>query len=298
MSEHVTLAAVGANVGLVGVQAAIERVSPLLSFALLLLQVSVAALTAWFLYKKVREVDRKQEYYEAKKKEVPKKKARRRKAVLGMLLVAAVIFGFGCATHVKPGSVTTDLATQTQPYNPKDSTSLATESEKVVEYVLPAGSVVTQFDPVTRSNVTFHLSSPMPVRSSSTAKVNSKLGAADMSVSKMLAKLKSVRWIQGVGIVVFLFGVASFAYPPLRLIIGSVTTSVIIAVAGLGLVVIPVMIVGNEVLILLGCVGAALAYLFIHRYGRKSGEVETLRKWVDLNKNGKVDPGEMIEGDK
>ena len=116
----------------------------------------------------------------------------------------------------------------------------------------------------------------------------------NMSIGKMIAKLQSVRWIQGVGILVFLFGAASFAYPPLRLIIGSVTTSVIIAASGLALVILPIVIVGNELLILGSCAGVAAAYFFIHRYRKKSGEVEVLKKWVDKNNDGKVDPGEIV----
>lgn len=216
------------------------------------------------------------------------------KIKLAVALVALVMLA-GCATpHVKPGTIETALATQTQPQNPKDRTDLVTDSTKMLTYVLPAGSTVAQHDPVTGTNVVFTISSNMPVRVESRDVVDSSIGGADMSIGKLIAKLQSVRWIQGAGVLVFLFGAASFAYPPLRAIVGSVTTSVVIAASGLALVVLPILVVGNELWILGGCAGVAAAYFFIHRYGKKSGEVEVLKKWVDKNKDGKVDPGEMV----
>lgn len=201
----------------------------------------------------------------------------------------------GCMTpHVAPGTVETGNAKLTQPQNPKDTSSLDTESTKTVEFIVPAGSTIEQIDPVTRTPITVTVLSNTPVRITTNDKVNSRLGGADMSIGKMIAKLKSMKWVQMVGIVVFLFGVASFAWPPLRVVIGSVTTSAMISAAGLGLVVLPLLIVGNELLILGGCLGAAGLYFFIHRYGKKSGEVEVFKKWVDKNNNGKVDPGEIV----
>ena len=77
----------------------------------------------------------------------------------------------------------------------------------------------------------------------------------------------------------FAFGLVSLFYPPLRAIIGSVTTSVAIVVGGLALLVLPTLVVGNELLILAG-VGVAVGGWFLaHRYGR-------LRGFVDANKNG------------
>ena len=41
------------------------------------------------------------------------------------------------------------------------------------------------------------------------------------------------------GVAMFLFGLASIFYPPLKLIIGSVTTSAAILVGGLALMILP-----------------------------------------------------------
>jgi hypothetical protein len=308
MNEHVALAAVGANVGLAGLNGAIQKflanMSPILSFTLLLLQVTVAALTAWFLFKKVREVDRKQKYYEqqlAKKKRVARRKkpakkraARSVKKIAAVLAVLATIFLFtGCmgVAHVPGGRVSTPLADQWQSKSPKDQTSLATEMERKEEFVLPAGSIVIS------EGSRFVLQTNMPVSITVREKVDSNLGAADMSIGKIIAKLQSLRWIQGVGIVVFLFGIASMVYPPLRLLIASTTTSLVIGAAGLGLIVLPILLVGQEILILVGCLGLAGLYLFLHRYGKKSGENKILKRWVDANGNGKVDPGEIVGGE-
>lgn len=291
-------AALGANVGLAGVHGVlhriIEHVSPVLNFLLLLLQVAIASGTAWFLYQKIKEMNKKCGCKKKKKK--PVKKPRKRLPTKAMLwgMVITVVFLAGCMTpHSKPGTVTTPMATQTQPFNPKDKTELVTTSDRTFEYVLPAGSTIAKIDRSGRTNAVSTVASDTPIREHVIETVDSSLGAADMSIGKMIAKLQSVKWIQGVGIVIFLFGIASFAWPPLRMVIGSVTTSAIIAAAGLGLIVLPTILIGNELLILLGCGGAALAYFFIHRYGLKSGQVSVLKKWVDRNGNGVVDPGEM-----
>lgn len=215
------------------------------------------------------------------------------KAALFAVVVAVAVAGC-MSPHVDPGNIKTSAGELTQPQNPKGSSTIDTESVKSVEFVLPAGSQIEQVDPVTSHPITVTVSSNTPVRITSSEKVDGRVGGADMSIGKMVAKLKSVKWIQGVGILVFLLGVVTFAWPPARAVVGSVTTSVIIAGAGLALVVLPIVIVGNEVLILGGCLGAALIYFFIHRYGKKSGEVEVFKKWIDKNKDGKVDPGELV----
>lgn len=208
-------------------------------------------------------------------------------AALAMLMV-------GCVTPKnKPGSVTTPLVTQVQSENPKEKTSLVTDSHTIIDFIAPAGTTIAQKDARSQNYVTFTVSKDTPIRLDTHDTVDSRLGASDMSIGKMIAKLQSMRWVQGVGVLVLLFGAATFAYPPLRVIVGSVTTSVVIAACGLALIILPVVIVGNEVLILLGCAGAAFAYFFIHRYGKKSGEVDVLKRWVDKNGDGKVDPGEI-----
>jgi len=68
-------------------------------------------------------------------------------------------------------------------------------------------------------------------------------------------------------------GLASLVYPPLKLIVASVTTSVALMLGGVALIVLPTMLVGNELLIL-GAVGLAVgAWFLAHRHGQLSGIV-------------------------
>ena len=80
-------------------------------------------------------------------------------------------------------------------------------------------------------------------------------------------------------VAMFLFGIATLAYPPLRLIITSVTTSVAIIVGGIALMVLPTLIVGNELLILGGVAVGVGGWFLAHRHGQLKG-------FVDANKNG------------
>jgi hypothetical protein len=113
-----------------------------------------------------------------------------------------------------------------------------------------------------------------------TEEVHTKIGAAQKDVAReVAAKLGSMRGIMWVGVLVFLFGAASFVYPPLKLIVASVTTSMVITAAGLLLMVLPTLIVGNELLILAGCLGVAGFYVFAIRHGKLQG-------FVDANKDG------------
>jgi hypothetical protein len=99
-----------------------------------------------------------------------------------------------------------------------------------------------------------------------------KIGAAQKNtLAETAAKLRSLRPVMFVGIVLFIFGAASLVYPPLKLIVGSSTTSALAIIAGLGLVILPTLIVGNEILILCAGVGAVALYWFSHRHGELRG---------------------------
>jgi hypothetical protein len=120
-------------------------------------------------------------------------------------------------------------------------------------------------------------------------KVTTKIGAAQKDTAREIgAKLASLKWVTWVGVAVFLFGIASAFWPPLKLIVGSVTTSAVACVAGLALIVLPVLVVGHELLILGGGVGAVFLYWFSHRHGKLQG-------LVDANKNGIDDRREKNE---
>ena len=102
------------------------------------------------------------------------------------------------------------------------------------------------------------------------------MGKRFLELGAKLASLKGLVWV---GAAMFVFGLASLFYAPLKLLIGSVTTSVAITVGGLALMVLPTLIVGNELLILGGIAVAVGGWFLAHRHGQ-------LRGIVDANKNG------------
>jgi hypothetical protein len=105
-------------------------------------------------------------------------------------------------------------------------------------------------------------------------RARTELGAAQKDTARELgAKLASLKGIVWVGVGLFVFGLASLVYPPLKVIVGSVTTSAALMFSGVALMVLPSMIVGNELLIL-GIVGIAVGGSFlVHRHGQLSGIV-------------------------
>ncbi len=113
-----------------------------------------------------------------------------------------------------------------------------------------------------------------------TEKFETVIGSAQKDTAREIAaKLSSLKWVVWVGILVFLFGAASFAWPPLKVLVGgSVTTSAVIALSGIALVILPTVVVGHEVLILGACVGVAVLYWFAHRHGALKGTVDVLKE--------------------
>ncbi len=115
-----------------------------------------------------------------------------------------------------------------------------------------------------------------------TEEVHTKIGAAQKDTAReMGAKLGALKGVVWVGVLVFLFGAASFAYPPLKVIVGgSVTTSAVISGAGLALIVLPSLLVGHELLILCVALGGAALWFFAHRHGGVHAELKTIKEKV------------------
>jgi uncharacterized membrane protein YccC len=87
------------------------------------------------------------------------------------------------------------------------------------------------------------------------------------------AKLGSLKGIVWVGVGLFVFGLASLMWPPLKAIIGSVTTSAALMLGGVALMVLPTLVVGNELLILGVVVLAVGGWFLAHRHGQLRGIV-------------------------
>jgi hypothetical protein len=114
----------------------------------------------------------------------------------------------------------------------------------------------------------------MPVVEREETRARTELGAAQKDTARELgAKLSSLKGIVWVGVGLFVFGLGSLVYPPLKVVVGSVTTSAALMLGGVALMVLPSMIVGNELLIL-GVVGIAVGGWFLaHRHGQLRGQV-------------------------
>ena len=204
------------------------------------------------------------------------------------LLVMVLLFS-GCAiAPLKGGKATTSKSTQgieqsvTQGDNPAAASRQDQETVRTKSYTVPAGSRLVETRvladaggmPVTNSQVVV-VSAPMQVTEHEESRAKTELGAAQKDTARELsAKLASLKGIVWVGVLVFLFGLATMFYPPLKLIIGSITTSAAITVGGLALIVLPTVIVGNEMLIMGGVAAAVGLWFLAHRHGQLRGLVD------------------------
>jgi len=204
------------------------------------------------------------------------------------LLVMTLLFS-GCAlAPLKGGKATTSKSTQgieqsvTQGDNPAAASRQDQETVRTKSYTVPAGSRLVETRvladaggmPVTNSQVMV-VSAPMQVTEHEESRAKTELGAAQKDTARELsAKLASLKGIVWVGVMVFLFGLATMFYPPLKLIIGSITTSAAITVGGLALIVLPTVIVGNEMLIMGGVAAAVGLWFLAHRHGQLRGLVD------------------------
>lgn len=200
--------------------------------------------------------------------------------LINMAVIAAVGFLSGCAmAPLKGGHATTfGIIDQTvvQSDNPAQVSRQDQETVKTRSYTVPAGSRL-----VSASNQVVVVSAPMPVVEHEEMRAKTELGAAQKDTARELsAKLASLKGIVWVGLVLFLFGLATLFYPPLQAIIGSVTTSVAILVGGIALMILPSLVVGNELLILAGVASAVGLWFLAHRHGQLRGLLDAVESAV------------------
>ena len=212
--------------------------------------------------------------------------------ILCITLLAISLAGCSIAP-LKGGKATTSQSAGrieqavVQSDNPAAASRQDQETVRTKSYTVPAGSrlvetrVSADRGGAPTSNVTaLVISAPMAVTEHEETRAKTELGAAQKDTARELsAKLASLKGIVWVGVAVFLFGLATLFYPPLKLLIGSVTTSAAIAVGGLALMVLPTLVVGNELLILTGVAATVGLWFLAHRHGQ-------LRGMLDANKNG------------
>ena len=182
----------------------------------------------------------------------------------------------------KPAGVIEQTVVQSD--NPAQVSRQDQETVRTKSYTVPAGSRIEEAH-VTASDAgamvtnveALVVSAPMPVVEREETRAKTELGAAQKDTARELgAKLSSLKGIVWLGAALFLFGLASLFYPPLKLLIGSVTTSVAIIVGGLALMVLPTLIVGNELLILAGVAAAVGLWFLAHRHGQLRGLVNAV----------------------
>jgi hypothetical protein len=205
--------------------------------------------------------------------------------LINMAVITVTGFMVGCAMAPLKGGKATTLNKPNQGIeqsvqqgeNPAQVSRQNQETVRTKTYTVPAGSQL-----VSASNQVVVVSAPMAVVEHEETRANTELGAAQKDTARELtAKLASLKGIVWVGVALFLFGLATLFYPPLKLLVGSLTTSVAIIVGGLALMVLPTLIVGNELLILAGVASAVGLWFFAHRHGQLRGLVDAAEAAVD-----------------
>ncbi len=230
----------------------------------------------------------------------PAKSPRSKRGALALasVLLATVLLS-GCAiAPLKGGKATTSQSTGhieqsvVQSDNPAQTSRQDQETVRTKSYTVPAGSRMVETHVtadaggalVTNAS-SLLISAPMPIIEHEETRAQSELGAAQKDTARELsAKLASLKGIVWVGVLVFLFGLATLFYPPLKLLVGSVTTSAAITVGGLALIVLPTLVVGNELLIMGGVAAAVGIWFLAHRHGQ-------LRGLVDASNNSETKGG-------
>jgi hypothetical protein len=184
--------------------------------------------------------------------------------------------GKALTVHAPGGAIQQSL---NQGDNPAQSSRQEQETVRIRTYTLPSGARIedswlppkTTVAPFTNFQALV-LTAPMPVTEREETRAKTELGAAQKDTAREFrAKLSSLRGITWVGVAMFLLGLASLAWPPLKVIVGSVTTSAAILLGGLALMILPTLVVGNELLILGTVTLVVAAWFLAHRHGQLRG---------------------------
>ena len=230
---------------------------------------------------------------------------------LGLLVTGCAgprpLRGGKAITTRKPEGIMEQSIVQSE--NPSQASKQTQETVKVRTYTVPAGSRMEQSQPPAAApaqlstinshpinlqpstissqpinlppstlnlqpSTAFVLSAPMPVVEREETRAGTELGAAQKDTARELgAKLASLKGIVWVGVGLFVFGLASLVYPPLKVVVASVTTSAALMLGGVALMVLPSLVVGNELLILGGVALAVGGWFLAHRHGQLRGIV-------------------------
>jgi hypothetical protein len=171
------------------------------------------------------------------------------------------------------GDVSQSLLQSDNPSQPSRQTQ---DTIRTRTYALPP---ITPDDPRATHNairITQPAATPILLSEQTSTHATTELGAAQKDTSRELAaKLSSLKGIVWVGLGLFVFGLASLFWPPLRAIIGSLTTSAAITLGGIALMILPTLIVGQELYILGAVLVAVGGWFLAHRHGHVRGKLES-----------------------
>jgi hypothetical protein len=203
--------------------------------------------------------------------------------IAALLLSCSLLFG-GCSlfqgTRIAGGSFshTSALGSRVELRQGQDAKTPSTVNQTVTrteEIVIPAHSVIT----VGTNKV--EISSNTVARVTTEEKVNSENGAAQKNnLGAAIATLKSLSWLTYLGAAMIIFAIASAFWPPLKLLVNSLTTSVFIGLGGLAFILIPSLVAIHPGLLCAGIIGAILIYWGAHHHSAISSELKTIKNYV------------------
>jgi hypothetical protein len=231
---------------------------------------------------------------------------------------AAVLLS-GCTNVRGRGGVTSaqlggDMQVKLQqPENPKQSSEQKASDHHLDTFSYPPGTIISNVEPVlipssngkafarghqmengkpavigTKTNVIVIGGTVPAVHTVEDKKsVQTHIGAAyEDTVGKILAIGKSIRWIQIVGIVLVILGIATIAYPPIRAVVNSTTTSMLIIGFGLALVFVTPFISLHPGICLGVALGVVGLYWFAHHHGTLRAEATHLKEMLSPTTTG------------
>jgi hypothetical protein len=183
------------------------------------------------------------------------------------------------------------------PQNPETPSRTTFERTSEVSTVIPRGSQIGEpFFTTVGTQQVFMVRTIIPSEATTNITRNvekhtSEIGTAQPdharkswgAIAALESRMKSARWMQVVG-VLFLLGACAMFHPAAFVAMGgSRTIQMAVGGCGIGLLVLPMVIVGNETLLaVLSFVSVALAgiYVFALRHGQKAGELKALKEEV------------------
>lgn len=214
--------------------------------------------------------------------------------LVSLILLAGLVGGCASAARVRGGRASTManpagglIQRLEQGEDPLQSSKQNQDCIRVRTYTLPPGSrlggaglpaalsaglPLTNFDSVL-------LSAPMPVVEREETHAHTELGAAQKNAAgELSARLSGLKGVVWVGLALFVFGLGSLVWPPLKAVIGSVTTSAAMMLGGMALVFLPTLVVGNELLLFAGVAVAVGLWFIAHRHGQLRGMLSAAEK--------------------